>query len=1388
MLSVRLGLPLFLAALVGIVCGCSEEYAPLDSPDARASQGLVATVAGRFPVLKPHLERAQPLARVAGGFHSIVDPTDEERDALNNKGGTWSKPGNHRLVAELPRRASGIMRISNGPVTMEVRAIGARDVSGVTTDNALVYRDAYPHADSFITAEKERVEEFVVLHDDQAPRRFVYELKAVRGGGRVRQLEPGLSVEVLDAKGNAWLRLARPWVEDAGGERHDVDVSLEGTTLTLTLPEAVRTFPALLDPTWETTSSMNDRKWEYTATLLGSGKVMVAGSTGTVASPNAELYNPATGTWTYTGGMKQARGLHTATLLSTGKVLVVAGRVNRTGYGYTGSAELYDPSTGSWTGAGSAKSQILHTATLLGSGKVLVTGGFYAGSYWANTWLYDPPTNKWAAATSLPSGRAFHTATRLSAGNVLVVGGSDGTNTHTSALLYDPSTGKWTSTGSMVRASYSHTATLLGSGKVLVAGGHSGLTTLASAMLYDPSTAKWAATGSMAKARYGHTATRLVSGKVLVVGGRYGKSVLGSTELYDPATGKWTSAGYISKSRYAHTATLLGTTKVLVAGGISSSYTSPYLDTALLYNPSTGTPCKSSTECLSGFCVDGICCKTACMGICSRCVVKNGIGTCSYMSKGKPDPVATLPCTGALACDGLGNCKLALGQACTTVSQCASGICTDGVCCDKACTSTCEACNLSGKAGTCTGLPAGQPDKSATKPCDSGGTMVCDGKGSCKLALGRPCNGGGPCVSGYCADSVCCDKSCLDTCKNCGLAGSKGTCSPVALGQPDAVSNVPCTGFFACDGAGGCKSKKVTTCTSGSQCPSGFCVDGWCCYAACIGTCKTCNLSGLEGFCANVPVGKPDSNATQVCTGNKVCDGKGGCLTDKGKGCTANSECLTGHCADGYCCDASCTGTCQACNLPLKLGTCSYVAQGKQDQKASTPCQGTKACDGKGGCFTATGKACKAGSECVTGFCSDGFCCDTACTGTCLDCSRSGLEGKCSPVPSGQSDKDATVSCVGTQACDGKGSCKSKTASVCTSSSQCLSGTCSDGFCCNKDCSAACLSCGLSSSPGFCVFISSGQQDTNATKPCTGTDACDGKGSCKKNKGQTCTSSSECLSGYCVDGYCCDTACTGACKACNLSGTPGKCGNLPTLAVDKNATVPCTGTQACDGNGNCKAAVGQICSDNADCANATCKDQVCCQTKCDGNCMSCNLTGALGTCTFDPVGTKSTDCQGKDTACGGECDGKGKCDYPTIGTLCSTCMACDGTGQCTKTPLDDTKCGTIDCDKLDTKCRDYHDLTANRCQSLGSCKTANTTATCTKFTDLCSDGGTKDLGQSADKGTTHPKVDQGVKPPADDESGCNCRVAADGNPPGLTLFLVLIGWVARRRVRTISGR
>ena len=132
--------------------------------------------------------------------------------------------------------------------------------------------------------------------------------------------------------------------------RAGVAAGSKSCTVVVTWPEGL-SYPLLVDPSWSTTFTMGQQRANFSLTLLSNGRVLAAGGVfGDGGTTNtAELYDPTTGTWAYTGSLTAgSRVQHSALLLNNGKVLVAGGYVSDGAA--SKSAELYDPSSGTWAG------------------------------------------------------------------------------------------------------------------------------------------------------------------------------------------------------------------------------------------------------------------------------------------------------------------------------------------------------------------------------------------------------------------------------------------------------------------------------------------------------------------------------------------------------------------------------------------------------------------------------------------------------------------------------------------------------------------------------------------------------------------------------------------------------------------------------------------------------------------------------------------------------------------------------------------------------------------------------------------------------------------------------------------------------------------------------
>ena len=265
-----------------------------------------------------------------------------------------------------------------------------------------------------------------------------------------------------------------------------------------------------------------------------------------------------------------------------------------------------------------------------------------------------------------------------------------------------------------------------------------------------------------------------------------------------------------------------------------------------------GEACVSGAQCLSGYCADGVCCNSWCLGSCQACTAaKKGEGLDGTCGPIKYDTDPDDECWGG-SCSGKGSCRQYNGLPCSSSTQCLSNYCVDGVCCNNGCKQSCQACSAAkkgqGSDGVCGSILSGKDPDNECSPGE------CNGSGGCtaaqtKQANGVACTHSAQCLSGFCADGVCCDNGCAGVCDACTTAkkggGANGTCGPISnnTDPDDECWNGACNGAFAC------KFSNGTTCSAASECASGSCVDRYCCNNACSGGCQACDASPSAGTC-----------------------------------------------------------------------------------------------------------------------------------------------------------------------------------------------------------------------------------------------------------------------------------------------------------------------------------------------------------------------------------------------------------------------------------------------------------------------------------------------------------------------------------------------------------
>lgn len=378
---------------------------------------------------------------------------------------------------------------------------------------------------------------------------------------------------------------------------------------------------------WRIGSSLPRSRGEPAVVGLRDGRVLLVGGvrgTSTTGVAGASygstwLYDPDTDAWSRGGLLSNARADAAIARLADGRVLVAGGffyseelgggaangtvlAAWRPSDGDAGTsptdvdpptvgralatAELYDPTTNTWTRTGSMRyARSGAAAVTLADGRVLITGSSYGeggivipeGAYDTSE-IWDPSTGRFTLSGSLPGWdvpeiqRTLDTTwearwgQRVAAGTLVALpdGGAllagqweswkhqaDGTR----SFRYDAATGRWRVTGRTWLAYWEWTsermktipgiplvdpsAVTLRTGRILLAGGwlapdrNGGASTSAPVAAFDPGDGSWHVVARLPVGRVGGALALAPDGGLLVIGGQLG-SGSGDDERWIP--------------------------------------------------------------------------------------------------------------------------------------------------------------------------------------------------------------------------------------------------------------------------------------------------------------------------------------------------------------------------------------------------------------------------------------------------------------------------------------------------------------------------------------------------------------------------------------------------------------------------------------------------------------------------------------------------------------------------------------------------------------------------------------------------------------------------------------------------------------------------------------
>jgi len=962
-----------LALSIALVGCSSREAAPPGSSDA----GLAA--APRVDAI----ERAvHLLGRGEPSFVQFLAPNREK--GFHPAGNAFTSFGwravdrkiFEHLGARLPTIASDVIEVGLGRIErfqLRVTPLGARSAKARVDDGRVVYADAYPATDVIAVTTPQTFEEFLLLRDATAPTSFSYAIELPRGIKTVRFEDTGALV-FADSRNEGVLRMPPPFAVDVNGIKREAKLAWDGRIATVSVDTDGLAYPILLDPALE--QFLWEKKVSSGAPGQRSGpmmtfhppNVLLVGGSNTGGTSLSDTWEWNGATWTQRCG---------APLASCGispqpsNVLAYHAALNRSVWaGFTQTAQ-WNGST--WTSAGSLPSGTYGGDTLNyqsnppsgAAPRLLMYGGGLLQNdiiAWNGSWtrIYGPATCSSSAPCVFNHAAAYDSNTR----RLVSYGGDGNPNPPAPASTREwddvALTSKTTSTIPIFRMAHRMVYDSIRK-RVVMFGGHPG-----AGASYDDTWeyygGNWSPVSAVTKppprSAFG-MAFDSARGRVVIYGGgssgalapadvwefhSFGGACTTNAECDTGACvdGVCCESSSCGACQACNVGIGPGTCRSIASMDDPDTCTgTSTCDATGVCKKLQGQACTAGSQCLSNFCVDGVCCNSVCNERCQACSAATkasgtGDGVCGA-AKDNTDPHNDCASTGAMTCgttgvcNGSGACRLWVDG-----TACGDGLC-DGN------TFKGQQCN---GLGSCLSKPTGTdcaPGKCVTSTgckltcttnadCDS--TGFCDG-GTCKSkkANGEACTANSECQNPFCVDGVCCNKPCTGQCEACNSMGAVGTCVP--------INTAPVGTRPACAAA-----------------PSGE-------------PCKARKCDGVDGTTCAGYVGSTEKCRVAACTDGKAvtdlfCDGKGNCPTDSPKICTPF-----------ICSGTTCKDTCASDTDCVAPSTC---------ETSSGKCVDAAKCDGDHTVTSADGKTttdctpyrCEASGKCRTSCASTGECAGAA--------------------------------------------------------------------------------------------------------------------------------------------------------------------------------------------------------------------------------------------------------------------------------------------------------------------------------------------------------------------------------------------------------------------------